>query len=75
MGKKTLGKEVVELAPKRCKVHMRRLGRDYVINVWNHVPDVLVFRQGNKPHLFQIKGASGPSRDEFKETNKGYESM
>ncbi|GGM39215.1 hypothetical protein GCM10011351_26710 [Paraliobacillus quinghaiensis] len=32
-------------------------GSKQVVDSWLHVPDVLVFRQKSKPHLFQIKGS------------------
>ena len=26
-------------------------------SIWNHIPDVLVYRYGCKPHLYQVKGS------------------
>lgn len=36
---------------------------------WDHVPDVLVFRQGFAPHLYQIKDASGDLTEKDERVN------
>ncbi len=48
---------------------MKFLNQDYLLDVWNHVPDVLVFRQGDKPHLFQVKGTSKQDKQKFHQTS------
>jgi hypothetical protein len=52
------------------EVPMRHLGKDYIVRPWNHIPDVLVFRQGYRPHLFQIKGSSDVDNSEFYNINR-----
>lgn len=39
------------------EVPIASLTKKQEMKVWTHVPDVLVFRQGSKPLLIQIKGA------------------
>jgi hypothetical protein len=34
------------------------------IRQWIHIPDVLVFRQGHSPHLFQIKGSDNDNEND-----------
>ncbi|WP_187393468.1 TnsA endonuclease N-terminal domain-containing protein [Bacillus sp. E214] len=34
------------------------------VKMWYHVPDVLVFRSGHKPHLYQIKGMKKDSQSQ-----------
>lgn len=52
------------------EVPMRYLGKDYTVRSWNHVPDVLVFRQGYRPHMYQIKGSDEIKDLEFTDINK-----
>jgi hypothetical protein len=47
------------------EVPIRHLDKDYIVRTWNHIPDVLVFRQGYRPHMFQIKGTSDIKYSEF----------
>jgi hypothetical protein len=55
----------LELDPKTIRYYEQpvevpivNLTKDNELSVWAHVPDVLVFRQGNKPLLYQIKGSN-----------------
>lgn len=40
------------------RVPMQNLTKDFVMKNNEHVPDVLLFRDGSRPHLFQIKGGN-----------------
>lgn len=39
-------------------VPLKHLTKEYVLKESGHVPDVLTFREGCSPHLYQIKGGN-----------------
>ncbi|MFJ7993851.1 hypothetical protein ACIQY5_16950 [Peribacillus frigoritolerans] len=47
------------------EVPVVNLKKENELNVWAHVPDVLVFRQGHKPLLYQIKGGNSEPESEL----------
>jgi hypothetical protein len=48
---------------------MKYLNKDGDLMQWFHVPDVLVYRQGSVPHLYQIKHSPGFESEIFKLCN------
>jgi hypothetical protein len=40
------------------EVFYQKLNAQYILEQKKHVPDTLVFRQGFRPHLFQVKGGN-----------------
>ncbi|MEK5061495.1 hypothetical protein MHB81_24500 [Paenibacillus sp. FSL H7-0326] len=50
-----LDKEVIRYYVQPIEVEMETLDPEGQKHVWNHVPDVLVYKQGYAPQLFQIK--------------------
>lgn len=45
---------------------MKYLNKDGDLKQWFHVPDVLIFRQGSVPHLYQIKNSPDIETEIFK---------
>ncbi|MFF0830695.1 hypothetical protein ACFYU8_28015 [Brevibacillus sp. NPDC003359] len=56
-------------------VPMKNLNKDGDLKQWFHVPDVLVFRQGSVPHLYQIKNSPDIETEIFKLCNSRCEKL
>ncbi|MBV6685528.1 hypothetical protein KV679_17620 [Bacillus sp. JRC01] len=53
-----LDPDTVRYYEQPVEVPIVSLKKGYEVTVWSHVPDVLIFRNGLKPTLYQIKGGS-----------------
>ncbi|WP_068778523.1 hypothetical protein [Paenibacillus sp. GM2] len=66
-----LDKEIVRYYVQPVCIHIPYNGSDYGnLNFFSHVPDVLVFREGSVPHLFQIKSSPEDSNEKLEIINK-----
>ncbi|NQX62209.1 hypothetical protein [Paenibacillus qinlingensis] len=65
-----LDTEVTRYYVQPIEVEMEYLDSEGQKKVWHHVPDVLVFRQGVEPQLFQIKDLSAEQTKTFLLCNK-----
>jgi hypothetical protein len=65
-----LDTDVIRYYVQPIEVEMEHLDSEGQKKVWHHVPDVLVFRQGSVPQLFQIKESPDEQSKTFKLCNK-----
>lgn len=65
-----LDKEIVRYYVQPVCIHVPYSGDYGNLNIFSHVPDVLVFREGSVPNLFQIKSSPEDSSEELEIINK-----
>jgi hypothetical protein len=53
-----LDTQILRYYEQPVEVPIPKFNKDLTPGYWVHIPDVLVFRQGSKPMLFQIKGGN-----------------